>query len=71
MFILFVVLETEIDCILDELKHNDSPFPELEKNCKATVHYQLSDIKNASSTADVLQNWKQYSIPYGHKLVIN
>jgi hypothetical protein len=71
MSILFVVPENEIDYILDELKHDNSPFPDIEKNWKASVNYRLNYIKNSESTAKILKNWKQYSIPYGHKLVIN
>lgn len=63
--------ETVIDCILDELKHNDTTFPELKKNWRAIVRYRLNDIKSAASTADILKNWKHYSIPYGHERVIN
>ncbi|KAL5239094.1 hypothetical protein ACI65C_006504 [Semiaphis heraclei] len=63
------VSENEIDYILDELKHNDSPFPDLEKNWKASVNYRLNYIKNSESTASILKTWKQYSIPYGHKLI--
>jgi hypothetical protein len=71
MSILFVVSENEIDYILHELKHNNSSFPEIEKNWKVSVNYRLNYIKNSESTANILKNWKQYSISYGHKLVIN
>lgn len=55
MSILFAVSENEIDYILDELKHNDSPFPDLEKNWKASVNYRLNYIKNSESTASILK----------------
>ncbi|XP_016659852.1 uncharacterized protein LOC107883741 [Acyrthosiphon pisum] len=63
------VSESEIDSILDVLKYNDTTFPELESNWKATVNYRLNDIKNSGSTTDILKNWKQYKVPYGHKLI--
>lgn len=69
--ILFAVSENEIDYILDELKHDNSSFTDIEKNWKASVNYRLNYIKNSESTANILKNWNQYSIPYGHKLVIN
>jgi len=71
MYKLFAVSENEIDYILDELKHDDSSFPALEKNWTASVNYRLNYIKNSESTANILKSWKQYSIPYGHKLVIH
>lgn len=44
-------------------------FPELELNWQATVNYRLNDIKNSNSTNNVFKKWRQYLIPYGHKLV--
>ena len=68
---IVVVHEKDIECVLDELKHDSTSFPYLERNWKATINYRLNYIKNASSTNDILKMWKQYLIPYGHKLVRN
>lgn len=58
-----------IDPILDILKHSSTSYPELELNWKSTVNYRLNDIKKSISTQEIFKNWKQYLIPYGHKLV--
>ncbi|KAL5236318.1 hypothetical protein ACI65C_003728 [Semiaphis heraclei] len=63
------VSESGIDSILDILKYNDTTFPELESNWRATVFYRLNDIKNSHSTTEILNKWKQYKVPYGHKLI--
>ncbi|KAL4152699.1 hypothetical protein QTP88_000532 [Uroleucon formosanum] len=65
------VQEKDIECVLDELKHDSTSFPDLERNWKATINYRLNYIKNSSSTNDILKMWKQYLVPYGHKLVRN
>lgn len=71
MLIIVIILEPEknINCILDMLKHESMSYPELESNWKATVNYRLNNIKNMNTTKDIFKNWKQYLIPYGHKLV--
>jgi len=66
---LFSVSEDNIDSILDVLKYNTTSYPELEDNWKSTVNYRLNDIKKSTSTEEIFKNWKQYLIPYGHKLV--
>lgn len=70
-YLIFSVSENEIDSILDVLKHGTSTYPELEANWKATINYRINNIKSSTSTTDILKNWKQYLIPYGHKLVNN
>lgn len=57
--------EKYIKCILDELKHDSTSFPDLERNWKATITYRLNYIKNSLSTSEILKMWKQYLIPYG------
>jgi len=66
---LFSVSEYNKDSILDVLKYNTTSYSELEDNWKSTVNYDLNDIKKSTSTEEILKNWKQYSIPYRHKLV--
>ncbi|CAI6353215.1 unnamed protein product [Macrosiphum euphorbiae] len=61
--------EKNIDSILDVLKYNTTSYPDLEENWKSTVNYRLNDIKKSTSTEEILKNWKQYLIPYGHKLI--
>jgi len=68
---LFSASEKNIDSILDVLKYNTTSYPDLEENWKSTVNYRLNDIKKSTSTEEILKNWKQYLIPYGHKLVSN
>jgi len=68
---LFSASEKNIDPILDVLKYNTTSYPDLEENWKSTVNYRLNDIKKSTSTEEILKNWKQYLIPYGHKLVSN
>ncbi len=53
------------------MKYNDTTFPELESNWRATVFYRLNDIKNSHSTTEILNKWKKYKVPYGHKLARN
>lgn len=61
--------ERDIEDILDILKHDTTlSYPELESYWRATINYRLNDIKHLS-TADIFKKWKQYLIPYGHKLV--
>lgn len=69
--ILFAVSKNKIHYTLDELKHDNSSFTDIEKNWKASVNYQLNYITNSESTVNILKNWNQYSILYGHKLLIN
>lgn len=68
---MFSASEKNIDSILDVLKYNTTSYPDLEENWKSTVNYRLNDIKKSTSTEEILKNWKQYLIPYGHKLVSN
>ena len=68
---MFSASEKNIDSILDVLKYNTTSCPDLEENWKSTVNYRLNDIKKSTSTEEILKNWKQYLIPYGHKLVSN
>lgn len=63
------VQEKGIECILDDLKQDSTSFPYLERNWKATINYRLNYIKNSSSTNNTLKMWKQYLVPYGHKLL--
>ncbi|KAL4113873.1 hypothetical protein QTP88_017431 [Uroleucon formosanum] len=49
------VQEKDIECVLNELKHDSTSFPDLERNWKATINYRLNYIKNSSSTNDILK----------------
>jgi len=33
------------------------------------MQYRLNKIKEANSTVEILEEWKNYSIPLGYKLV--
>jgi len=44
-------------------------FPELEKLWKATTKYRLNRIQNSSSTAEIMNKWKRYTLPLGYRLV--
>ncbi|KAF0688719.1 Uncharacterized protein FWK35_00035204, partial [Aphis craccivora] len=66
---LFVV-ETDIGYLLDIIKHdNEISFPNLLEHWSATVQYRLNKIKEANSTVEILEEWKNYSMPLGYKLV--
>lgn len=64
-----LVPEVNIDQILDILKYDTTSYTDLELNWSATINHRLNDLKNAKSTKDIFKNWKQYLIPYGHKLL--
>lgn len=66
---LFSASETNIDSMLDVLKYNTTSYPDLEEIWKSTVFSRLNDIQKSTSTEEIFKNWKQYLIPYGHKLV--
>lgn len=67
-----MVAEPEIDVqyIIEQIKHDHNcPFPELEKNWKATTKFRLNDIQNSTSTNDIIKNWSSYKLPLGYRLV--
>lgn len=66
---MFSASEKNIDAILYILKYNTTSYLDLEENWKSTVNYRLNVIKKSTSTEEILNSWKQYLIPYGHKLV--
>jgi len=55
---------------LDIIKYDDEiSFPNLLIHWAATMQYRLNKIKEANSTAEILKEWKHYSMPLGYKLV--
>lgn len=61
--------ETDINDMLDLIKYGNSSFPELQEQWKATVQYRLQRISLSNSTTDIINEWKNYTIPLGYKLV--
>jgi hypothetical protein len=55
--------------ILNQIKHDNCSFPELEKNWQATVKYRLNKIENSTSTKEIMREWPSYTVPMGYKLV--
>lgn len=48
---------------------SDLPFPQLQKYWSDTVQFRLQKIQESKSTAEILNEWKSYSLPLGYKLV--
>lgn len=44
-------------------------FPQLLQYWSDTVQYRLQKILESNNTAQILNEWKSYSLPLGHKLV--
>lgn len=64
------VVETDVGYLLDIIKYDDEiSFPNLLIHWTATMQYRLNKIKEANSTAEILKEWKHYSMPLGYKLV--
>ncbi|KAL5237603.1 hypothetical protein ACI65C_005013 [Semiaphis heraclei] len=62
--------ESDVGYLLDILKYdNEISFPNLLIHWTATMQYRLNKIKEANSTAEILKEWKHYSMPLGYKLV--
>jgi len=55
--------------MLDLIKYGNSSFPELQEQWKATVQYRLQRISLSNSTTEIINEWKNYTIPLGYKLV--
>lgn len=41
----------------------------MEKHYIATIKYRLQDISKIETIREILNKWKQYQEPLGHKLV--
>ncbi|XP_029346278.1 uncharacterized protein LOC115034241 isoform X2 [Acyrthosiphon pisum] len=62
--------EDDINYILDKIMYDDScSFPELENLWKQTTKHRLCEIQKTSSTAEILQKWKSYTLPLGYRLI--
>eukprot|EP00102_Acyrthosiphon_pisum_P025662 XP_016662872.1 PREDICTED: uncharacterized protein LOC100568647 isoform X2 [Acyrthosiphon pisum] len=62
--------EDDITFFLDKIMYDsDCSFPELEHMWKQTTKHRLCEIRKTSSTAEILQKWKSYSQPFGHRLI--
>lgn len=63
--------ENDVQYILEQIKHdNNCSFPDLEYNWKATTQFRLKSIQTSTSTHDILNNWSNYKLPLGYRLVI-
>lgn len=73
IFIKFTIIidETEqnIDTILEEIFEDNEPWAQLENLWRASRIYRTKDISNSTSTISILNKWKHYKQPLGHKLV--
>ncbi|CAI6345763.1 unnamed protein product [Macrosiphum euphorbiae] len=62
--------ENDVQYILEQIKHdNNCSFPDLEYNWKATTQFRLKSIQTSTSTHDILNNWSNYKLPLGYRLV--
>jgi len=63
--------ENDVQYIIEQIKHdNNCSFPDLEYNWKATTQLRLNNIQTLTSTNDILNNWSNYKLPMGYRLVI-
>lgn len=58
-----------IQLILNQIKHDNCSLPELERHWSSTVNHRLNDIQKATTTQEIIREWKSYKIPMGYKLV--
>ncbi|XP_050058606.1 uncharacterized protein LOC126550678 [Aphis gossypii] len=62
--------EKDISYIVDQIKNDTScPFPEVERNWKATTKFRLNEIQKAISTSDIINEWNSFTLPLGYRLV--
>lgn len=62
--------ENDVQYIIEQIKHDQNcSFPELEKKWKATTKYRLNYIQTSTSTTDIFNNWNNYKLPLGYRLV--
>lgn len=63
--------ENDIHYIIEQIKYDKNcSFPDLEHNWKATTQFRLKSIQTSTSTQDILNNWTNYKLPLGYRLVI-
>lgn len=61
--------ETDIEHILNSLKHDNCTFTEVEYLWNKSVNYRLKSIRESQSTTETLLYWHSYKLPAGYKLV--
>lgn len=70
VFSFFIEPEDDINYMIEQIQFDTNcSFPELEKLWKATTKYRLNKIQNSSSTAEIMNKWKSYTLPLGYRLV--
>ncbi|CAH1733039.1 unnamed protein product, partial [Aphis gossypii] len=61
--------EEDVQLILNQIKHDNCSLPELERHWSSTVNYRLNEIQKATSTQEIIKEWRSYKLPMGYKLI--
>ncbi|XP_055850568.1 uncharacterized protein LOC129915128 [Episyrphus balteatus] len=65
----FKISEEDAEQTYRALKYDNLSCEEFERSWKACINHRLLEIKNASSTSEILNKWPQYKLPSGHRFV--